>query len=68
MSFQESIQRNIEIQQRELDNQIQLQDQQKFEFKRQQEHIKAMQEAYQQKVHDKHHSSTLHGDISAHNL
>lgn len=68
ISFQESIQRNIEIQQRELDNQIQLQAQQKFEFKRQQEHIKAMHEAYQQKVNQIDQSSTFHSDIFAQNF
>jgi len=51
MSFQESIQMNIESQQRELQAQIQLQGQQKLISQRREEQIKALSALQQDKVH-----------------
>jgi hypothetical protein len=51
MSFQESIQMNIESQQRELQAQIQLQEQQKLISQRRKEQIKALSVLQQDKVH-----------------
>jgi hypothetical protein len=50
LSFQESIQMNIEIQQRELQAQIRLQEQQKLTSQRREEQIKALSVLQQDKV------------------
>lgn len=50
LSFQESIQMNIEIQQRELQAQIHLQEQQKLTSQRREEQIKALSVLQQDKV------------------
>ncbi len=59
LSFQESIQLNIESQQRELQVQIRLQEQQKSEFQNHQGQIQAPNELHQQKAQQASESSQL---------
>jgi hypothetical protein len=59
LSFQEFIQLNIESQQRELEAQIQFQEQQKSECQNQQGQFQAAQEANQQKADQSSESSQL---------